>query len=169
MKAAIAAFFPHLMNIKLLAIGKTDNKALQSLIDDYTKRLSFYIKFELEIIPDLKNAKNLSQLQQKEKEGELILSKITASEQMILLDENGKSFSSVAFSDELQKKMNAGIKTLVFVIGGPYGFSEAVYAKASGKISLSAMTFSHQMVRLFFIEQVYRAFTILRGEPYHHN
>ncbi|WP_415581978.1 23S rRNA (pseudouridine(1915)-N(3))-methyltransferase RlmH [Flavobacterium longum] len=157
------------MNIKLLAIGKTDNKALQSLIDDYTKRLSFYIKFELEIIPDLKNAKNLSQLQQKEKEGELILSKITASEQMILLDENGKSFSSVAFSDELQKKMNAGIKTLVFVIGGPYGFSEAVYAKASGKISLSAMTFSHQMVRLFFIEQVYRAFTILRGEPYHHN
>lgn len=157
------------MNIKLLAIGKTDNKALQSLIDDYTKRLSFYIKFELDIIPDIKNAKSLSQSQQKEKEGELILSKITPSDQMILLDENGKSFSSMAFSDELQKKMNTGIKTLVFVIGGPYGFSDAVYAKASGKISLSAMTFSHQMVRLFFIEQVYRAFTILRNEPYHHN
>lgn len=157
------------MNIKLLAIGKTDDKALQSLIDDYTKRLSFYIKFELDIIPDLKNAKSLSQSQQKEKEGELILSKISSSDQMILLDENGKSFSSMAFSAELQKKMNAGIKTLVFVIGGPYGFSDAVYAKASGKISLSAMTFSHQMVRLFFIEQVYRAFTILRNEPYHHN
>lgn len=157
------------MNIKLLAIGKTDDKALQSLIDDYTKRLSFYIKFELDIIPDIKNAKSLSQSQQKEKEGELILSRIAQSDQMILLDENGKSFSSVAFSAELQKKMNAGIKTLVFVIGGPYGFSDAVYAKASGKISLSAMTFSHQMVRLFFIEQVYRAFTILRNEPYHHN
>lgn len=157
------------MNIKLLAIGKTDDKALQSLIDDYTKRLSFYIKFELDIIPDVKNAKSLSQSQQKEKEGELILSKISSSDQMILLDENGKSFSSMAFSSELQKKMNAGIKTLVFVIGGPYGFSDAVYAKASGKISLSAMTFSHQMVRLFFIEQVYRAFTILRNEPYHHN
>ena len=157
------------MNIKLLAIGKTDDKALQSLIDDYTKRLSFYIKFELDIVPDLKNAKSLSQSQQKEKEGELILSKISSSDQMILLDENGKSFSSMAFSSELQKKMNAGIKTLVFVIGGPYGFSDAVYAKARGKISLSAMTFSHQMVRLFFIEQVYRAFTILRNEPYHHN
>lgn len=157
------------MNIKLLAIGKTDNKALQSLIDDYTRRLSFYIKFELDIIPDIKNAKNLSEPQQKEKEGELILAKIGATDQLILLDENGKTFSSVGFSAELQKKMNSGVKTLVFVIGGPYGFSDAVYAKAQGRISLSAMTFSHQMVRLFFIEQVYRAFTILRGEPYHHN
>ena len=157
------------MNIKLITVGKTDNKALQSLIDDYTKRLSFYIRFELEIIADLKNAKNLTQSQQKEKEGELILSKIAPTDQVILLDENGKSFSSMAFSAELQKKMNAGVKTLVFVIGGPYGFSDAVYDKANGKISLSAMTFSHQMVRLFFIEQIYRAFTILRGEPYHHN
>lgn len=156
------------MNIRLIAIGKTDDKALQSLIADYTKRLSFYIKFELEVIPDLKNAKNLSESQQKEKEGELILSKITASDQLILLDENGKNFSSVGFSQELQKKMNSGIKTLAFVIGGPYGFSEAVYQKAGGKISLSPMTFSHQMVRLFFIEQLYRGFTILRGEPYHH-
>lgn len=156
------------MTIKLLAIGKTDNKNLQSLIEDYQKRLSFYIKFDLEILPDIKNVKNLSESQQKEKEGELILAKITPTDQLILLDENGKSFSSVAFSEELQKKMNAGIKTLVFVIGGPYGFSEAVYAKAQGKISLSPLTFSHQMVRLFFIEQLYRGFTILKNEPYHH-
>lgn len=156
------------MNIRLLAIGKTDNKALQTLIDDYTKRLSFYVKFDLEIIPDIKNIKNLSEAQQKEKEGELILSKITPTDQLILLDENGKTFSSVGFSDFLQKKMNAGIKTLVFVIGGPYGFSETVYQKAQGKVSLSEMTFSHQMVRLFIIEQIYRGFTILRNEPYHH-
>lgn len=156
------------MNIKLLAIGKTDNKALQTLIDDYTKRLSFYVKFDLEIISDIKNVKNLSEKQQKEKEGELILSKIGNTDHLILLDENGKTFSSVGFADELQKKMNAGIKTLVFVIGGPYGFSEEVYKKANGKISLSAMTFSHQMVRLFIIEQIYRGFTILKNEPYHH-
>lgn len=156
------------MNIRLLVIGKTDNKALQTLIDDYTKRLSFYVKFDLEIIPDIKNVKNLSEAQQKEKEGELILSKITATDQLILLDENGKTFSSVGFSEFLQKKMNAGIKTLVFVIGGPYGFSETVYQKAQGKVSLSEMTFSHQMVRLFVIEQLYRGFTILRNEPYHH-
>ena len=137
-------------------------------MDDYMKRLSFYIKFELEVIPDIKNAKNLSEAQQKEKEGEIILSKLSPTDQLILLDENGKSFSSVGFSEELQKKMNSGIKTLVFVIGGPYGFSQDVYSKAQGKVSLSAMTFSHQMVRLFFIEQVYRAMTILRGEPYHH-
>jgi 23S rRNA (pseudouridine1915-N3)-methyltransferase len=156
------------MNIKLLAIGKTDNKALQSLIDDYTKRLSFYIKFDLEIIPDIKNVKNLSESQQKEKEGELILAKLTATDQLILLDENGTTFSSIGFSDYLQKKMNSGAKTLVFVIGGPYGFSDEVYQKAQGKISLSLMTFSHQIVRLFFIEQLYRGFTILRNEPYHH-
>lgn len=156
------------MNIRLLAIGKTDNKSLQSLIDEYTKRLSFYIKFDLEVIPDIKNVKNLSEAQQKEKEGELILSKISATDQLILLDENGSTFSSVAFSDYLQKKMNAGIKTLVFVIGGPYGFSEEVYKKAQGKVSLSEMTFSHQMVRLFVIEQLYRGFTILKNEPYHH-
>ncbi|WP_396149966.1 23S rRNA (pseudouridine(1915)-N(3))-methyltransferase RlmH [Flavobacterium sp.] len=156
------------MNIKLIAIGKTDNKNLQLLIEEYQKRLSFYIKFDLEIIPDIKNAKNLSESQQKEKEGELILSKLAPTDFLILLDENGKSFSSVEFANELQKKMNAGIKTLTYVIGGPYGFSEAVYQKAQQKISLSKMTFSHQMVRLFFIEQVYRGFTILRNEPYHH-
>jgi 23S rRNA (pseudouridine1915-N3)-methyltransferase len=156
------------MNIRLIAIGKTDNKDLQSLINEYTKRLSFYVKFDLEIIPDIKNVKNLSEAQQKEKEGELILTKIAPTDQLILLDENGKTFSSVGFSYYLQKKMNAGIKTLVFVIGGPYGFSETVYQKAQGKVSLSEMTFSHQMVRLFVIEQIYRGFTILQNEPYHH-
>ena len=156
------------MNIKLLTIGKTDNKNLQALIEEYSKRLSFYVKFDLEIIPDIKNVKNMSEAQQKEKEGELILSKITPTDHLIILDENGKEFSSVGFSDFLQKKMNAGIKTLVFVIGGPYGFSETVYQKTSVKISLSQMTFSHQMVRLFVIEQIYRGFTILRNEPYHH-
>lgn len=156
------------MNIKLIAIGKTDNKSLQTLIDDYTKRLSFYIKFDLEIIPDIKNVKNLSEIQQKEKEGELILSKVAPTDQLILLDENGSTFSSIKFADYLQKKMNSGVKTLVFVIGGPYGFSDEVYKKAQGKVSLSEMTFSHQMVRLFFIEQLYRGFTILKNEPYHH-
>jgi 23S rRNA (pseudouridine1915-N3)-methyltransferase len=154
------------MNIRLLAIGKTDNKNLQSLIEDYSKRLSFYVKFDLEIIPDIKNVKNLSEAQQKEKEGELILAKIGSTDHLILLDENGKTYSSVHFSDYL--KMNAGIKTLVLVIGGPYGFSETVYQKAQGKVSLSEMTFSHQMVRLFIIEQIYRGFTILKNEPYHH-
>lgn len=156
------------MNIKLIAIGKTDNKNLQLLIDDYSKRLSFYIKFDLEIILDIKNVKNLSENQQKEKEGELILSKLTATDHLILLDENGTSFSSVGFSEFLQKKMNSGIKTLVFAIGGPYGFSENVYKKAQEKISLSKMTFSHQMIRLFVIEQFYRGYTILKNEPYHH-
>ncbi|AXO81719.1 23S rRNA (pseudouridine(1915)-N(3))-methyltransferase RlmH [Olleya aquimaris] len=156
------------MTIKLLAIGKTDNKQLQHLIDEYTKRLGFYIGFDLDIIPDLKKVKNLSEDQQKQKEGELILNKLKPTDILILLDENGKQFDSVGFSNYLQKHMNSGIKQVVFVIGGPYGFSPEVYAKAQGKISLSKMTFSHQMVRLFVIEQLYRGFTILRNEPYHH-
>lgn len=156
------------MNIKIIAIGKTDNVNLQQLINDYAKRLSFYVRFDFEIIPDIKNAKSLSQHLQKEKEGELILSKLQSTDFMIVLDERGKTFTSVEFSTELQKKMNSGIKTLVFVIGGPFGFSDAVYARAASKISLSAMTFSHQMVRLFIVEQIYRGFTILKNEPYHH-
>lgn len=156
------------MTIKLIAIGKTDSKELQKLIDDYQKRLGFYIKFEFEIIPDLKNSKSLSENQQKQKEGELILGKLNTSDALILLDENGKQMDSLSFSNYLQKHMNSGIKQLVFVIGGPYGFSPEVYEKAQGKLSLSKMTFSHQMVRLFVIEQLYRAFTILRNEPYHH-
>ncbi len=156
------------MNIKLLAIGKTDSTALQSLIQDYEKRLGFYVRFSIEIIPDIRNAGKLSETQQKEKEGELILKKLQPTDNLVLLDENGKQHTSVGFSEFLQKKMNSGIRQLVFVIGGPYGFSDAVYQKAQGKLSLSAMTFSHQMVRLFFTEQLYRAFTILNNEPYHH-
>jgi 23S rRNA (pseudouridine1915-N3)-methyltransferase len=156
------------MIIKLLAIGKTDDKELKSLIDAYAKRLSFYVNFQLDIIPDIKNAKNMSKSQQKQKEGELILERINATDVMILLDENGKQLDSVAFSEYLQKHMNSGIKQLVFVIGGPYGFSEEVYNKSNGKLSLSKMTFSHQMIRLFFTEQLYRGFTILKNEPYHH-
>ncbi|MFC3880145.1 23S rRNA (pseudouridine(1915)-N(3))-methyltransferase RlmH [Algoriphagus namhaensis] len=156
------------MQIRLLVVGKTDHSAIQSLCEEYSKRLNFYVKFNLEVIPDLKNTKSLSESIQKEKEGELILNKLGAQDDMILLDENGKSFSSLDFSVYLQKKMNSGIKQLTFVIGGPYGFSESVYQQAKGKISFSKMTFSHQMIRPFVIEQIYRAFTILRNEPYHH-
>ena len=156
------------MQIKLIAIGKTDNKAIGELIEEYSKRLNFYIKFELEVIPDIKNTKSLSEALQKEKEGELILKKTVPSDDVILLDERGKSYSSMDFSAFIQKKMNAGLKQLIFVIGGPYGFSDAVYTRANGKLSISKMTFSHQMIRPFFIEQLYRGFTILRNEPYHH-
>ena len=156
------------MTIKLVAIGKTDSKQLLELITLYTKRLKHYVKFNIEVIPDIKNAKNLSEKQQKEKEGELILKKIASTDILVLLDENGTQFSSVGFSSYLQKKMNAGTKQLVFVIGGPYGFSDAVYQKAKDTLSLSKMTFSHQMVRLFVVEQIYRGFTILKNEPYHH-
>ncbi|NCO63616.1 MAG: 23S rRNA (pseudouridine(1915)-N(3))-methyltransferase RlmH [Flavobacteriales bacterium] len=156
------------MTIKLLAIGKTDQKELQALIEVYKKRLSFYITFNFEIITDLKNSKNLSEEQQKQKEGDLILKALSATDVLILLDENGKQFDSVSFANYLQKHMNSGIKQLVFVIGGPYGFSEEVYKQAQGKLSLSKMTFSHQMIRLFMIEQLYRGFTILKNEPYHH-
>ncbi|PCH76096.1 MAG: 23S rRNA (pseudouridine(1915)-N(3))-methyltransferase RlmH [Flavobacteriaceae bacterium] len=156
------------MNIKLLVIGKTDDKNLLQLIQMYENRLKHYIKFDLEVIPDIKNVKNLSEVQQKEKEGDLILKKIGPSDQLILLDENGKTFKSTEFAQFLQKKMNSGIKQLVLVIGGPYGFSATVYKKAVGKISLSKMTFSHQMIRMIIVEQLYRGFTILKNEPYHH-
>ncbi len=156
------------MKITLLAIGKTDNSHLQALMNDYSKRLGHYVTLDLEIIPDIKNAKNLSEALQKKAEGDEILKRLSTSDTLILLDEKGKVYSSEKFSEFLQKKMNSGLKNLVFVIGGPYGFSDEVYERSNGKLSLSAMTFSHQMVRLFFIEQVYRAFTILRNEPYHH-
>lgn len=156
------------MKIKLLAVGKTDDKHLIQLIEMYQKRLKHYVKFDIEIIPDIKNAKNLSEEQQKEKEGELILSKLQSTDQLLLLDDKGKQHTSIEFAHFLQKKMNSGIKQLVLVIGGPYGFSNTVYQKANGKISLSKMTFSHQMIRLFIVEQIYRGFTILRNEPYHH-
>ena len=156
------------MKICLMVIGKTDEPYLQKGIDLFLKRIPHYVPFELKIIPDLKNSKNLSEDQQKEKEGELIIQQLTGFDELILLDEQGTEVSSVAFARFLEKKMLSGIKRLVFVIGGPYGFSESVYSKAAGKISLSKMTFSHQMVRLIFTEQLYRAMTILKGEPYHH-
>tara|TARA_R110002072_G_scaffold125944_3_gene262619 strand:+ start:154246 stop:154719 length:474 start_codon:yes stop_codon:yes gene_type:complete len=156
------------MKITLLAIGKTDDKDLQRLITMYSNRLSHYVSFTAEMVPDIKNSKNLSEEQQKQLEGQEILKRTTTSDQLILLDENGKNYSSEGFAQFLQKKMNSGLKQLIFVIGGPYGFSPELYQRANGKISLSSMTFSHQMVRLFFVEQLYRGFTILRNEPYHH-
>lgn len=156
------------MKIKLLAVGKTDNSNLQLFMDDYIKRLKFYVSFEIQVIPDIKNSKSLTEAQQKQKEGEVILKAVEPSDKVVLLDEKGKSYTSVDFSNYLQKQMNSGIKQLVFVIGGPYGFSDEVYARANEKTALSAMTFSHQMIRLFFVEQLYRAFTIMRNEPYHH-
>ena len=157
------------MKIKLLTIGKTDSRPLQQLIDEYCKRLGFYIHFNMDIIPDIKNTKNLTTKQQKIAEGKELLKKIEKSDAVILLDENGKLYDSIQFSAFIQKKMNSGLKKIVFVIGGPYGFSDDVYNRCNEKVSLSPMTFSHQMVRLFFTEQLYRSFTILRNEPYHHH
>ena len=134
----------------------------------FCKRIPHYIPFEMKVIPDLKNTRNLTEDQQKEKEGELILQQLTGGDELILLDEKGQQKSSVGFARFLEKKMLVGTKQLIFVIGGPYGFSAKVYEKAAQKMSLSAMTFSHQMVRLIFLEQLYRAFTIIKGEPYHH-
>lgn len=156
------------MKVKLICIGKTGKSYLIEAENEYLKRLSHYARVEKIEIPDIKGAKKLSKAEIKQKEGDLILQKIDASEQMILLDENGKTYSSVDFSKFLQKKFNHGGKGLVFIIGGAYGFSDEIYGRAAGKLSLSSMTFSHQMVRMIFLEQVYRAFTILKGEPYHH-
>ncbi|WP_149303365.1 23S rRNA (pseudouridine(1915)-N(3))-methyltransferase RlmH [Pareuzebyella sediminis] len=156
------------MTITLITIGKTDSAALQQLIATYEQRLQHYVKFEFLELPDIKKTKNLSEEQQKQKEGERLLKEINKGDILVLLDERGKQLTSKEFADYLQKKMNSGIKKLTFVIGGPYGFSESVFQRAQGKISLSKMTFSHQMVRLFAIEQLYRGFTILRNEPYHH-
>ncbi len=151
-----------------MVIGKTDDSNLNELIVQYTKRLAHYVNFSIEILPDIKQTKNLSESQQKTKEAAQILNKIAPGDLLILLDEKGKQYSSVGFADQLQKRMNSGVKQLIFVIGGPYGFSDEIYQKSQGKISLSTMTFSHQMIRLLFIEQLYRGFTILRNEPYHH-
>ena len=155
------------MKITLLVVGKTTDTRLVSLINDYQQRLTHYVPFEFVVVPDIKNAKSLSEEQLKIAEGEAILSRLTPSMDVILLDEHGREFRSIEFADFLQKKMSSG-KGLTLVIGGAYGFSEAVYQRANGKISLSQMTFSHQMIRLMAIEQIYRAMTILRGEPYHH-
>ncbi len=156
------------MKISLVVIGKTDAGYLIEAIEEYKSRLTHYIPFEMEVIPDVKNAKNLSEAQQKEKEGEMILKTLQPGDYLVLLDDKGKEYTSMQFSAYLEKKMHSVPKRLVFVVGGPYGFSEAVYGAASEKISLSKMTFSHQMVRLIFVEQIYRAMTILNHEPYHH-
>lgn len=157
------------MKITLLTLGKTEDKYLIEGIDIYLKRLKHYIPFRIVEIPELKNTKSLSQEQQKNREAELIFKHIQSTDQVILLDENGKDFSSRGFSVYLNKKMVGGIPHLVFIIGGPYGFSQEVYERSKEKISLSKMTLSHQMIRLFFAEQLYRACTILKGEPYHHD
>ena len=156
------------VKILVLAIGKTDEQWVQEALLKYSKRLQHYLPFEFEVIPDLKNTKNLSEVQQKEKEGALILKKLNPTDKVVLLDEKGKEYRSVEFANHLQQQMNSGVKRLVFIIGGPYGFSPELYAKAQGKLALSKMTFSHQMIRPFFVEQLYRAMTILKNEPYHH-
>lgn len=155
------------MKITLLVVGKTTDTHIDSLIQEYLKRLTHYVPFALQVIPEIRNTKALTLEQQKQAEGELILRSISPSTKMILLDEHGQELRSIEYAEYLQRAMLSG-QDVVFVVGGPYGFSDAVYQRSNGKISLSKMTFSHQMVRLFFVEQTYRAMTILRGEPYHH-
>lgn len=155
------------MNIKLLVISKTDIAYIQQGIEEYCKRLKHYVHFDVEVIPALKDQKGASPDEIKEREAVLLLKKLQGADRIVLLDEHGKEYTSVGFSQYLQKQMNAGIRSLVFVVGGAFGFAPSVYAVAHDKISLSQMTFNHQMVRLFFVEQIYRAFTILNHEPYH--
>ncbi len=156
------------MKITLLVIGKTEEKWLIEGINNYLNRLKHYTSFELKVIPELKNTKSLSQAQQKKAEADLMLKQIKNTDYVLLLDEHGKTYSSVALSKFIEKLQINSTSALVLVVGGPYGFEESLYHRANGKISLSEMTFSHQMVRLIFVEQLYRAFTILKGEPYHH-
>lgn len=156
------------MRIIFLVIGKTNEKYLIDAIDEYTSRLKHYIPFETIVIPELKNVKNVSVSDQKEKEADLILKNIQSGDCVVLLDEHGKEFTSLAFSAYIEKKMHTSNKRLLFIVGGPYGFSPRIHSLANEKISLSKMTFSHQMIRLIFIEQLYRAMTILNHEPYHH-
>ena len=156
------------MKAILLVIGKTDESYIIEGIKKYTNRINKYMQFDIEVIPDLKNTKNMQQVQQKEKEGELILKRIKAGDFLVLLDEKGKSHSSVEFAKWLNTVFVTSHKRLIFVVGGPYGFSNSVYNKSNSKISISKMTFSHQMIRLIFTEQFYRAHSILKGEPYHH-
>lgn len=156
------------MKIQLLVVGKTNASYLKEGISEYEKRLKHYFPFELKELPELKNARKLREDQIKVAEGELLLKQLNNADHVLLLDEHGKQFRSKEFAQFVQQKANSGLKQVVLIVGGAYGFSDAVYQRANGKISLSKMTFSHQMVRLFAIEQIYRAMTILRGEPYHH-
>lgn len=157
------------MKITLLVIGKTDSAYLTEGINEYVKRINHYINFEIEVIPDIRKGKNLTEEQQKSLEGEIIMAKNLPGKELHLFDEKGKMFTSRELAGFLEKKMASGLKELVLVVGGPYGFSQKVYENAVSKISLSALTFSHQMVRLMCVEQIYRAFTILKNEPYHHD
>lgn len=157
------------MKITFLTVGKTEDAYLKDGIDKYVKRLKYYTRLELIDLPELKNTKALTEQQQKAKEAELILKKITPLDHVILLDEKGMELTSKQFSTYIDKKAVGSTSSLVFVVGGPYGFDQSVYERANDKLSLSRMTFSHQMIRLFFVEQLYRAFTILKGEPYHHD
>lgn len=155
------------MKTTLILVGKTNGKLFTQGIDDYAKRISHYMPFTIKVLPELKSTKSLTEEQQKSKEGEMILKVVSPSDDVVLLDEHGAEYRSIEFASWLEKKRNGG-RNIVFVIGGPYGFSPDVYKRANGKISLSKMTFSHQMVRLIFTEQLYRACTIIKGEPYHH-
>ena len=157
------------MKIKLIVVSKTDVPYIQAGIDEYAGRLRHYCDFELAVIPALKNAGTLRPEELKEREGQLILKQLEKVDMAVLLDEHGKEYTSTGFAEYIQKQMNSGVRTLAFVIGGAYGFSPAVYAAAQHKISLSQMTFNHQMVRLFFVEQLYRAHTILQHEKYHNS
>lgn len=156
------------MNIDLIVVGKTDSREVDALVEMYSRRISHYVRFSVTYLPDIRNNKNLSESQQKTLEGDAILRQIAEGDRLVLLDERGAEYRSTEFADRLQRWMNSGVRRVVFVIGGPYGFSEAVYARANESVSLSKMTFSHQIVRAIFAEQLYRAFTIIRHEPYHH-
>ena len=155
------------MKISLLTIGKTNASYLATGIKEYEKRLQRFINFELNTISDIKNARKLSPAEIKNKEGQLLLKNIKSNDFVILLDERGKTFSSISFAEYLQKQMNQGVSNITFVVGGAYGFSEAIYKRANAKISLSKMTFSHQIIRLIFVEQIYRAYAIINHHPYH--
>ena len=156
------------MNVELIVVGKTDMREVESLVEMYTKRINHYVRFAITTIAHVRNTRKMSVAEQRRMEGEAILRQLTDSDHVALLDEHGAELRSVEFADLMQRRMASGIRRLVFVIGGPYGFSEAVYARANSKLSLSKMTFSHQIVRALFVEQLYRAFTILKNEPYHH-
>lgn len=156
------------MNIELIVVGKTDSPAIETLLDTYLKRLNFYTRVNFTLLPDIKGVGSVSAESRKKQEGEMLLRQFTDGDYVVLLDEKGAEMRSVDFAHWLQKRMNSGRRRLCIVIGGPYGFSRAVYDRADDKLSLSQMTFSHQIIRAIFAEQLYRAFTILRNEPYHH-
>ena len=156
------------MNVELIVVGKTDMKEVEALVAMYTKRINHYVRFAITTIADVRNTRKLSEAEQKRLEGEAILRLINDSDHVALLDEHGAELRSIEFAELMQRRMSSGVKRLVYIIGGPYGFSDAVYQRANSKLSLSKMTYSHQLVRAIFTEQLYRAFTILKNEPYHH-